>query len=61
MAKILKGTYKLRKQVKTKGSKTHKGVSDQFEAKAIEKLGGSIAFVSRSALLWKGTNEAETK
>ena len=61
MNEFLKGTYKLDNAPKAESKGKKKDVLDEFEAKAIEKLGGSIAFVSKSKLLWSGENEKEVK
>ena len=55
MNKMLKGTDRLKKG-KLSLSKRKTSIED-FEAKAIEKLGGSIAFVSKANLLWSGDDE----
>lgn len=54
MKEFLKGTYKMNKSRRTKEKKSGKDISEEFEVKAIEKLGGSIAFVSKSKMLWNG-------
>lgn len=54
MDNLLKGNYKV--DVKVEPKKAGKdSVETQFEASALEKLGGSIAFVKKSAsFVWKG-------
>lgn len=56
MRKLLKGTYRL-KGTKLKTKRSEKKTTEQFEARAMRKLGGSIAFVSMSKLLWNGEDE----
>jgi len=34
--------------------------TDEFEKKALSRLGGSICFVSKKSLIWQGDNKAET-
>jgi len=60
MDSFLKGNYALEKKTENKEKKAEKDLSGEFESKAIEKLGGSIAFVSKSKLLWSGENEEKT-
>ena len=57
MRKLLRGNYRLNKSVKARSRKGKRNISDEFEAKAIEKLGGSIAFVSKPGFLWSGKDE----
>lgn len=61
MNKLLKGNYKLKNKEKTVKKKKKKKSLEEFESKAIEKLGGSIAFVSKSQLLWDGEEKDEKK
>lgn len=57
MDEMLKGNYKLN-QPKNKESQESVESADlqsEFEASALQKLGGSIAFVKKSSgFLWKG-------
>lgn len=57
MSKLLKGTYKLKKARRKKPAKKGKTLSEEFESRTIEKLGGSIAFVEKPGLLWEGGDE----
>jgi len=57
MSKFLKGTYKLKRNVKRKTKKTKRNAFPEFESEAIKKLGGSIAFVNTGKLVWSGENE----
>lgn len=53
MDEMLKGNYSVDKNVKAeKDARIDDDVTSIFESKAIEKLGGSIAFVSKSKLVW---------
>ncbi len=52
MDKLIKGNYELENEVETK-SPSHDDDMNNFENKAMEKLGGSIAFVMKgNKLLW---------
>jgi len=55
MRKMLKGTYKTREPRASK--KSRRSASELFEERATEKLGGSIAFVITSKLLWDSGDE----
>lgn len=58
MNNMLKGTYQLKKDSKPLVKKRKKVTSvEEFEARAIEKLGGSIAFVSKANLVWSGEDD----
>lgn len=57
MRKLLKGTYEIKKRTDLTAAENSADVSAEFEAKASEKLGGSIAFVRKGGLLWAGENE----
>jgi len=58
MEKLLKGNYKV-KSKKIKNTRNNKSYSRIFESKALEKLGGSIAFVMKSnKFIWTGNEEA---
>jgi len=55
MSDLLKGNFKTKKELLTPDNVAQdKAHADVFEAKALEKLGGSIAFVSKSKLVWSG-------
>ncbi|MDA8419209.1 MAG: hypothetical protein M0Z90_09285 [Desulfobacteraceae bacterium] len=52
MDKLIKGNYELENEVEIK-SPAHDDDMNNFENKAMEKLGGSIAFVMKgNKLLW---------
>lgn len=56
MDEFLKGNYQLPKRGKVERTPTREDPLEQeFYRKALEKLGGSIAFIMKSKnLLWKG-------
>lgn len=54
MESMLKGTYRLKKDGKLKAKRKKASSVEEFEQKALEKLGGSIAFVTKSQMLWEG-------
>ena len=57
MDEMLKGNYRLPKNVTPRkdGEPEDKTLEKEFEASALQKLGGSIAFVKKSAsFVWKG-------
>ncbi|MBI4056635.1 MAG: hypothetical protein HY399_03710 [Elusimicrobia bacterium] len=54
MDEMLKGNYKLNKPI-TKKEAPADNSEQEFEASALQKLGGSIAFVKKSTgFIWKG-------
>ena len=53
MKEFLKGYYKLNKVVKETAA-SEPSSTDEFEKKALSRLGGSICFVSKKGFLWKG-------
>lgn len=57
MRKLLKGTYEIKKHTESVTAEDCADVSAEFEARASEKLGGSIAFVRKGGLLWAGDDE----
>jgi hypothetical protein len=60
MSKFLKGNYELDVTIE----ETHEGDAartvEEFERKALSRLGGSICFVSKKGFLWKGEDGART-
>ena len=59
MSKFLKGNYKLENTPESAGADAAEekpvDVVDQFERRALERLGGSIAFVmKRNTFVWNG-------
>ena len=58
MAKYLRGNYRLRKTARSKTREKKKTSLEEFEQRALEKLGGSIAFVMKpKTFVWTGKNE----
>ena len=57
MPEFLKGNYKLNAKIEDKADATDS--TDEFEKKALSRLGGSICFVSKKSLMWQG--EAQPK
>ena len=59
MRKILKGNYKIKATRQKSGKASKSCVTELFERKALEKLGGSIAFVMKSdKFVWGADEEA---
>lgn len=55
MSRFLKGNYALKKAGISRKRAKPKNFSEIFEGKALEKLGGSIAFVMKSSkFVWEG-------
>jgi hypothetical protein len=52
MPQFLKGNYKVETKIEDKGDAADS--TDEFEKKALSRLGGSICFVSKKGFLWKG-------
>jgi len=53
--KRLKGNYKVSKEDEKESEESKKSSTDQFEKRALEKLGGSIAFVQKTdVFVWNG-------
>ena len=52
MPEFLKGNYKVAATIEDKAEAADS--SDAFEKKALSRLGGSICFVSKKGLIWKG-------
>ena len=60
MKQFLKGNYTL-KVVIEEAAKSEADSTDEFEKKALSRLGGSICFVSKKGFLWKGEDGPRTK
>jgi hypothetical protein len=58
MPEFLKGNYEVDAKIEDKGDTADS--TDEFEKKALSRLGGSICFVSKKSLLWQGDNKAGT-
>ena len=52
MPEFLKGNYKVDAKIEDKGDAADS--TDEFEKKALSRLGGSICFVSKKSLIWQG-------
>jgi hypothetical protein len=52
MPEFLKGNYKLAAAIEDKAAAADS--TDEFEKKALSRLGGSICFVSKKSLMWQG-------
>ncbi len=57
MPEFLKGNYKVDVTIEDKTDALDS--TDEFEKKALSRLGGSICFVSKKSLMWQG--EAQPK
>ena len=55
MKEFLKGNYKVKAVIKEPAA-SEANSTDEFEKKALSRLGGSICFVSKKGFLWKGDN-----
>ena len=56
MANVMKGNFKLRKEVLK--SDEEETLEDRFEKEALKKLGGSIAYVSKKKAKWVEEDES---
>jgi hypothetical protein len=54
MSKFLKGNYELKVAIDEKRAAEAERTVEEFERKALSRLGGSICFVSKKGFLWKG-------
>ena len=52
MPEFLKGNYKVDVTIEDKADALDS--TDEFEKKALSRLGGSICFVSKKGLMWQG-------
>jgi len=62
MSKFLKGNYEIKdgNEMRRDNKTYNNNVEALFEKKAMEKLGGSIAFVMKgNKFLWDGENDTE--
>jgi|TARA_Y100000294_G_scaffold115812_1_gene107395 hypothetical protein len=58
MSKFLKGNYEIKESKGKENVKEEEHISKLFESKALEKLGGSIAFVMKGdKFVWEGEDE----
>jgi hypothetical protein len=58
MPDFLKGNYKIDVSIEDKADTADP--TDEFEKKALSRLGGSICFVSKKSLIWQGDDKAKT-
>lgn len=54
MSEFLKGNYELKVEIELHKDDVEASTTDEFERKALSKLGGSICFVSKKGFLWTG-------
>jgi hypothetical protein len=55
MPEFLKGNYKVNVKIEDKADAVDS--TDEFEKKALSRLGGSICFVSKKSLMWNGDKD----
>jgi len=55
MPEFLKGNYKVDAIIEDKTDAADS--TDEFEKKALSRLGGSICFVSKKGLIWNGDKD----
>jgi len=60
MTKFLKGNNTLDVTIDETGDGEAMQTVEEFERKALSRLGGSICFVSKKGFLWKGEDGART-
>ena len=68
MPEFLKGNYSLPEIEPEKTSDDEKGAGNQnsayqeeFEAQALSRLGGSIAFIAKSTFVWDGDDDGKSR
>ena len=64
MTEYMKGNYKLPESKKSAGSvpEAPKSGQDLYEAAALQKLGGSIAFIKKSSsFVWNGDKKNDAR
>ena len=57
---FLKGNYKVAKVIAEKKDEETTS-TDEFEKKALSRLGGSICFVSKKGFIWNGPGKTDRK
>jgi hypothetical protein len=57
MSEFLKGNYKVDVKIEDKADAADS--TDEFEKRALSRLGGSICFVSKKSLIWQGDGEKD--
>jgi hypothetical protein len=59
MPEFLKGNYKVNATIEDKADAANS--TDEFEKKALSRLGGSICFVSKKGLIWQGEAQPQAR
>jgi hypothetical protein len=54
MSEYLKGNYELKVEIEETKADAEAAATDEFERRALARLGGSICFVSKKGFLWTG-------
>ena len=57
MPEFLKGNYRVAARLEDKADAADS--TDEFEKKALSRLGGSICFVSKKSLMWQGEEKPQ--
>jgi hypothetical protein len=60
MKEFLKGNYKVEADIEETKDETADS-TDEFEKKALSRLGGSICFVRRKGFIWNGPGKADRR
>jgi hypothetical protein len=58
MTNFLKGNYELTVKIEEAAEAAAPSSTEEFEKKALSRLGGSICFVRKKGFLWKGDTPA---
>lgn len=58
---ILKGNYKLNKNIILEEANDDVSLKNEFRQKAIENIGGSMVFVERDLMTWVPDNHSNEK
>ena len=62
MSRLVKGNYALRKKIGKPAKKKISTTEELFESRALEKLGGSIAFVMKAdKFLWSDDDKTKQR
>ena len=54
MKEFLKGNYKVETEITESAEAEAPDATDEFERKALSRLGGSVCFVSKKGFVWTG-------
>ena len=57
MKEFLKGNYKVETEITESAEAEAPDATDEFERKALSRLGGSVCFVSKKGFVWTGEEE----